>query len=227
MCFKLNREISLKTGHETYAVNIRPSGKEVQMRMTVFLTIMMLILGACGGDAAPTSAPTAQTSVDPTAAPTTEAVVPTQPPSGSPVVMERTLVYETGQPTLSAPGTLVAAATPDPDVGLIFDLIQFEQTGGITGETVTIELRGDGTLVRNGVTGTISQDQVAFIDNMLDQMNFFGITGVFTAPGRGADLLYYTLTVERAGTSVTLRAQDGLIPPELGQLLTLIGSLGA
>jgi hypothetical protein len=197
------------------------------MRMTVFMTILMLFLGACGGDAAPTSAPTAQTSSDTTAAPTTEVVVPTQPQSGSPVVMERTLVYETGQPTLSAPGTLVAAATPDPDIGLIFDLIQFEQTGGITGETITIELRGDGTLVRNGVASTISQDQVVFIDNMLDQMNFFGITGVFTAPGRGADLLYYILTVERAGTSVTLRAQDGLIPPELGQLLTLIGSLGA
>jgi hypothetical protein len=186
--------------------------------------ISVFLLAACGGNPAPTA-------TQPVVQAGTSAVVDSSPTPintpapGTPLVPER--IYETGQPTMPIPGTIVmAASTPDPDVGLIFDLIQYRQTGGITGATIEIELRGDGTFTRNGVPGTVAPDQVTFIDNMIDQMHFFDINGVFTAPGTGADVIRYSVTVERAGTSVGIDAQDGLVPPELAQLFSILSSLG-
>ncbi len=90
-----------------------------------------------------------------------------------------------------------------------------------------MEVHSDGTVIRNGVTSTISPDQVVFIDNLLDQINYFGIQGIFVMPGAGADLMKYRVTVDRAGASVTVDAQDGLIPPELTQLFSILRDLGS
>jgi hypothetical protein len=191
----------------------------------ILLTIAVFLLAACGGNPAPTATQQAVQLAGTSAVVDVSPTPVNTPGPGTPLVPER--IYETGQPTMPIPGTIVmAATTPDPDVGLIFDLIQYRQTGGITGQTLEIEVRSDGTLTRNGVPSTISPDQVTLIDNMIDQMNFFSINGVFTAPGSGADVIRYSVTVERAGTSVGIDAQDGLVPPELAQLFSILSSLG-
>ena len=63
------------------------------------------------------------------------------------------------------------------------------------------------------------------LDSLLDQLNFFGLQGVFTAPGTSADTYQYSVTVNRAGSSRTIQAEDGFTPPELLQFLTLLSSI--
>jgi hypothetical protein len=200
------------------------------MRRNLCVILMgAVFLAACGGGT--TSAPTADTSsastVQATAASVGETpiVAATQPALAT--VEQQQRAFETDEAPLPVPGTMSAPTTPDPEAGLIFDDIQLERTGGIAGQTLTIQVRSDGTFTRDGVAGTITPDQVTMIDNLLDQMNFFGLQGVFTAPGTGADVYNYEVTVNRAGSARTIKAQDGFIPPEMIQLLSLLSSLGA
>jgi hypothetical protein len=192
------------------------------------ILIGAVFLAACGGN---TPAPTVDSSSAPTVEATTASagstpiVTETQPPLAT--IEQQQRAFETDEASLPIPGTLDASTNPDPEAGLVFDDIQLERTGGIAGQTLTIEVRGDGTFTRDGAAGTISPDQVTMIDNLLDQMNFFGLQGVFTAPGTSADVYTYTVTVNRAGSARMIRAQDGLIPPEMIELLSMLSSLGA
>lgn len=202
-------------------------------RNLCLILIVALFLAACGGNAAPTAVlPTIDTSSSGTAVPgtpigqvstpdfaATQAALPTSQPEQR--------AYETGVAELPIPGTMIAATTPDPDAGLIFDSIQFVRTGGIAGKTLTIEIKSDGTVTRDGVASTIAPDQVTLIDTAIDQLNFFGIQGVFQAPGTSADTYHYSVTVNRAGSSRTINAEDGFVPPELQQFLALLGSVAA
>lgn len=190
--------------------------------------IGMLFLAACGGTSASTpetTSPTAQ------AADTTPSPLAATPDFASTLTAEPTIdqqvrSFGTDEPPLPIPGTIIAPTTPDPDAGLIFDLIILERTGGPTSQPLTIEVRSDGAFTRNDVPGTLSPDQITLIDTIIDQLNFFGLQGVFIAPGTSADTFRYRVTVERAGASRTLQAADGFLPPELAQFLSLLGSLG-
>lgn len=128
--------------------------------------------------------------------------------------------------TLPAVGTIVAPATEDPNAGLIFDLITFTQTGGPNNITLTIELRKDGTLIRNGETSTVSQADIVAIDTMLDDLDFFGLQGVFAAAAPNPDVYAYQITVEREGASRMINAQDTYSPAELKALFAAIINLG-
>ncbi|MBZ0290379.1 MAG: hypothetical protein K8I30_22330 [Anaerolineae bacterium] len=207
-------------------------------RSTYFFVILGLLLAACGGNASPTAVlPTVDNSAnasgsDETREPVTPIGQAATPDFGATQSAEPTdqlqqRAYETDEAVLPLPGTMVAAATPDPDVGLIFDTILFERTGGIAGIPLTIEIRSDGTVTRDGVASAITPDQVTLIDTVLDQLNFFGLQGVFTAPGTSADTYHYAVTVERAGSSRTIRAEDGFVPPELQQFLALLSGIAA
>lgn len=196
-------------------------------RYHVLFIVLVFILAACGGNA---PAPTADTST--VATPETATSAPEQaatPLDQSALATAMSLperIYETGQPTMPPPGQLInAASTPDPQAGLIFDSIQYQQIGD--GVTTDVELLSNGTVTRNGAASTITADQVVLIDNLLDQINFFGIQGVFAAPGAGEDVFRYKVTVNRAGASMTIDAQDGFVPPELRELFSLLNSLGA
>jgi hypothetical protein len=197
-------------------------------RMMALVFILTFLLVACGGNA-PEPTQQASTDVTPPAEPLTntpEAAATALDQAGLATMMsmpER--IYEVGQPTMPPPGQIISTATtPDPDAGLIFDVIRYRQTGG--GETLEIEVRSDGTVTRNGATSTITQDQIIFIDNLLDQMNYYGIQGVFTAPGTSPDVFRYRITVDRAGSSMTIDAHDGFVPPELRELFVLLSGLG-
>jgi hypothetical protein len=199
--------------------------------------IGLFFLSACGGNAPATTAPTADSSSvttdsGGTAVPATVAGLQATPDFAATQSAEPTLIvqersFSTDEPPLPIPGTIIAPTTPDPDAGLIFDTILLERTGGLAGIPLTVEVKSDGTVTRDGVASTISPDQVTFLDNLLDQLNFFGLQGVFTAPGTSADTYHYALTVTRAGASRTIRAEDGFIPSEMVQLLSLLSDLGA
>jgi hypothetical protein len=210
-------------------------------RNLCLILIGTLFLAACGGNAAPTAVlPTVDTSLQ-----TSGTVTPGQPtPIGQeptedfaatqaalPTSVPQVRSYETDEAssgfTLPIPGTMIAAVTPDPNVGLIFDTVQFVRTGGITGKTLTIDIKSDGSVVRDGVPSTISPDQVTLIDTVIDQLNWFGLDGVFEAPGTSADTYHYSVTVERAGSSRTINAEDGFTPSELLQFFSLLGSINA
>jgi hypothetical protein len=183
-------------------------------RNLIPLVIIVLLLAACGGNATPTAVPQIPTTAD-TATP--EPVVTTAPRE-----------YETGAPaTLPIPGTLATApATEDPDKGTVFDDLTFSRTGGLAGQPINIELTGTGSLTRNGAASQVTPDQITQIVNAIDKVDFFGLSGVFTAPGTSADAYHYSLTITRNGASRTINAQDGLIPPELAQLFGMVSALG-
>jgi hypothetical protein len=190
------------------------------MRSLIPLILTGLLLAACG-----TTPPEA--TPGPSAEATQSAVTnnPTGLTPGAPPATEGPRQYTTDQPPLPAPGTIVAA-TEDPNAGLVFDSLTLERTGGISGERLTVQVLSNGSVLRNGAASTISADQVTQIDALLDRMNFFQMQGVFTAPGAGADLFTYAITAERAGAVRTITAQDGLIPPELQMLITVLVQLG-
>lgn len=179
--------------------------------MFALLLVTLVFLAACQQAQPP--APTLDTSL---ATPAANAV-PTNPP-------QREII--TGQPQM-IPGTIIPAAVEDPMAGTPFDRILFTRSGGITGQTLTVEIRGDGTVIRDDVTSQISPEQVKQITDILDRMDFFGLQGVFTSPGTGADIYQYSITVDRQGASRTIKAQDGLTPSQLMTLFTLLSDIGA
>lgn len=178
------------------------------------LLVMLLLLAACQQEQPP--APTLDTSL---ATPAAANAAPTNPPQ-----QPRELV--TGQPQM-IPGTVSAPATEDPMAGTPFERILFTRSGGVVGQTLTVEILGDGTVTRNGETSQISPEQVQQITDVLDQLDFFGLQGVFTAPGTGADIYQYSITVDRAdGSSRTIKAQDGLTPQQMMALFTVLAEIG-
>lgn len=170
--------------------------------------VIISLLAACNGAAAPTATP------QPTAVPDTATPEPVQ--QATPLAVDN----------LPPVGELITSATEDPEAGLVFDSIIFTQTGGASSIELTIELRSDGTLIRNGETSTVSQEDVLAIDAMLDEINYFGIQGVFAAAAPNPDVYSYTITVERAGASLMINAQDTYTPVELKELFSAIANLG-
>ena len=188
------------------------------MRSVLFTAILCLfVLTACSSAPAPTATP-----VPPTAAP------PTNPPANVSDSALSTLAATVGVPN---PGTLVIptqALTPNapPEVPLAINQLTFTQTGGIAGISLNIQLHGDGTLIRDGVTSKVSADAVQGIADQLEKIRFFDLQGIFTGAGASADTYHYTLTVDSAGRNRTITSQDGMTPPELTQLYGSITNLG-
>jgi hypothetical protein len=200
-------------------VRVVPAFEEVFMRFLVLAAI--LFLAACGSAATPTPTLTA------TAIPATEA------PTGAPVSLgEDTLATLGATLNVPAPGTLVVpryietpnAPTAEP---ITIDQLGFSQSGGLDGQSLTIVLKGDGTLTRNGQTSQVSQDAVRNLAALLDSIHFFDLTGIFTGANVAPDTYRYTVAVESAGRRRTISSQDGMTPPELMQLYDAIRSLGS
>jgi hypothetical protein len=194
-------------------------------RKLSLIVICAAVLAACGGNnnnnaSTATPAPAAQQSV-PTA------VLPGLTPSGvAPTNGPREYTEGTEEVQLPAPGTIVPPATQDPEAGKLFDTVSMNRMGGITGKELNVVLNSDGSLTRDGAASTVTPDQVKQISDKLDQMGIFGMQGVFQAPGTSADIYTYHLTVERSGSSKTIVAQDGYIPPQLADVLDLMTRLG-
>ncbi|MBZ0295227.1 MAG: hypothetical protein K8L99_21870 [Anaerolineae bacterium] len=195
----------------------------------VFLLSLILILAACDNPTADTPPVDEATPAD-VAAPTAETNTVDTPADGTPEISAE----GTEDPLVAAnialplPGTIQAPATEEalaPEGR--FDSMIFEQTGGPNNTTLTIEVYGDGRVVRNGVESTVSETQLMELENMLRELNFFGLQGQFTVPGAGEDIYRYRITVEQDGGSRMINAQDGYTPPELLELFAAVSALGA
>lgn len=184
------------------------------------LTLLMLALAACQPAPTVTETPVIDSAPPPaTTAPTSEPGIELTAESTQPLLVDDI--------TMPPPGTLVTAAvTEDPRAGIPFDSIIFEQSGGITATTVVVEVYSDGRVVRDGVESTISAEQVAALDSLIKSMNFFDLQGQFAMPGQNEDIYYYKITVEQAGSSRTINAQDGYTPDPLMDLFNTISVLG-
>lgn len=182
------------------------------MRFALTLTILVL-LAACGGSPAPTATPEPQPTTPETAE--TSAVNPFGDMPVTPAALPGTLI--------PASGATVESSNAEP---FRFDNLVFTQTGGLSGVDVRVELRSDGTLIRNGETTTVSAEEVRRITDMLDAIKFFQFEGIFVGSGAAADAYRYTLTVNGPQGSRTVTAEDGLTPMELLFIFDSIRALG-
>jgi len=183
------------------------------MRSVLFVAILCaLVLAGCGGG---------------TQAPTSTAVPPTES-SGLPT--------QSGFDALAAtlnvppPGTLVVLdqnETPNAPTRtpITINVLQFTQRGGIAGINLTILLRGDGTLVRDGQASTVSQEALQGIAALLDKIDFYNLQGTFSGLGGASDIYHYTLMVDSEIGSRTIQSDDGLTPPELNEIYDAIRAL--
>ena len=187
-------------------------------RQLFLIVTCVVFLAGCGGNNTATPASAVQNVAPTTSAAATPAqIVPTKGPRE----------YGTEEVQLPLTGTIIPPATQDPDAGKLFDSVALNQTGGIAGKELNVIVMSNGNVTRDGVSSTITPDQVKQISDKLDLMGFFGMQGVFQAPGTSADRFTYRLTVERDGSSRSVTAQEGFIPPQLADLLQVLLQLGA
>lgn len=197
------------------------------MRRYALLLIVIAVIAAGCGAQQPTAAPPTVDAGAPTAT-SASLATPAGPVAGFTQPVDQALDM-TGMATPPPAGTAVVAAanTPDPLASIQFTTITFLQSGGSNDTQILVVLKGDGTFTRNDVPGSISADQVAMIDDYLNQINFFRISGTFTSANVRPDQHTYSVLVEKDGASATINMQDGLVPPELARLLAMLSTLGA
>lgn len=197
------------------------------MRRYALLLIVIAVIAAGCGAQQPTAVPPTVDAGAPTAT-SASLATPAGPVAGFTQPVDQALDM-TGMATPPPAGTAVVAAanTPDPLASIQFTTITFLQSGGSNNTQILVVLKGDGTFTRNDVPGSISADQVAMIDDYLNQINFFRISGTFTSANVRPDQHTYSVLVEKDGASATINMQDGLVPPELARLLAMLSTLGA
>lgn len=187
------------------------------LRQLLFVLLSALILAGCDNN---TALPTqAVQNANPT--PVGEAT------AGQPLSTNEPREYGTEEIVLPIPGTIIAPVTEEPGAGQPFAIVILNRTGGFDGKPLDVTLSSDGTVTRDGVTSSVSPDVVSQINTMLSDLSFFGLQGVFQGVGTAPDVYTYNITVElSSGTSRTITAQDGYIPPELAALLQALQQLG-
>jgi hypothetical protein len=179
----------------------------------MLITALALLLAACGAPAQPT--PTITPTPIPSATPEPTATI-------APVVLHARTQDVILPGTLEVRANPAGTLTPAPE--FTFTQLDFAQTGGVTGATLAISVTGDGVMNYNGVESTLSPEKLEALRAALEAINFFGLQGGFTGIG-SSDAYSYTLTVESAAGSRTLRATEGYIPDQLQSLFDLIMDL--
>jgi hypothetical protein len=120
------------------------------------------------------------------------------------------------------PGVLSASETEDPERALVFDLLEFRRYGGGDPVTIDIVLNQDGTFTRNGQAGTVSPETVIMLDNMLDEINFFGLQAQLRSLADDPSTYKYSLAITRAGLYRVIDSEDGYMPQEYIDLMVAI-----
>lgn len=184
------------------------------MKLRLLLMIVILALAACTGGEAPaesTAVPEESTDVPAEVAPTQAVIVVTRDPNDSPfgAVDEEVEVTE------------------DPNPDALFDSIRIIRMGGGDGvETIELELRQDGSYVRNGTAGVISPENVLEVDAQLDEVQFFRMNGDMLGPGGDDRAFTYGVTVERAGSRRTIQADDRYMPIVFKEFVARVLQIG-
>jgi hypothetical protein len=204
--------------------------------MRYALCLLIIMVAACSGDTDNSPLPTQAnndttveaTTVEGTPDPTIEAfeemvdeVLSPPAPNLSPTP----LIPDEGELAIPLPGQLVASETEEPEaISGPFTYLSLEQTGGPSDVDLMIELYDDGRVLRNGeAIGTVSQEAVANIDQIIRDVNFFGMQGALIGPPGTGEEYRYRLYVERGDEIArTVQAQDGFMPTEVVRLLSSI-----
>jgi hypothetical protein len=200
----------------------------MRVRQLTLILFAALLLAACQGAPAPTatqaSLPTAASL--PTNAPleTATGIPPTAtlPQASTPEPRAYNTQEAAANNEIPLPGTLVKSATEDPNANIPFDSVELTRSGGISGKKLTIQIASDGTLDRDGQKIKLTSEQIKRINDQINQLNFFGLQGVFTAPGTQPDVYHYSITVGRGGEVRAIDAEDGFIPKDLQALIDLL-----
>jgi hypothetical protein len=211
------------------------------MRIVIVTILAGLLLAACATastdtPALPTLAATQPTDpapaqTDPQAPP--DSVQPTAEPGDASVNAQEAPTVSAMQQAiemLPPPGTAIAPATEEAaaQAGVPFFNITYQETGGPANTELLIDIFADGRVVRNGAEMTISPEVVAELNQMLQDVQFFGLQGQFTMFGAPSDVYTYFVRVElQDGAARSLEAQDRVTPPELLRLFSRLRSIGA
>jgi hypothetical protein len=202
----------------------------MRVRQLTLSLFAALLLAACQGApaASPTPAALPTAASLPTSAAQAQATA-TVPPTATALPQASTpepRAYDTQEAAANSdmplPGTLVKSATEDVSANVMFDSLALIRTGGIAGKMLTIQIFSDGTLDRDGQKIKLTADQMKQVNDQLNKLNFFGLQGVFTAPGTQPDVFHYNISVERGGDARAIDAEDGFIPKDLQALIDLI-----
>jgi len=183
----------------------------LRLKSLWMLVLVAGVLTACAADPAAVTEEAAQPST-PTLEPTRPVIVVTRPPV-----------------TLTPlPGEVPDEELIDPDIDLVFDRLQLVRTGrGDEIPPIQIVLNQDGTYTRDGVPGTISPEEVAAIDALLDEISFFTMDASMLPAGPPDGVSFrYALTVSRAGAERSVQSQDGFMPQPYLDLLTRLFEIG-
>lgn len=214
-------------------------------RFWYMMIVLVMLLAACGGNGESDELPTligdeSEQSATQPAPPVGEGeemdpdefdamidqiLAPTDPPP-PPATLDPD---EEGALPIAPPGTLVASETQEaePAAGP-FEYIYFQQEGGAESTQIIFEITSDGTVVNhnNDRTATISAAQVAELDQLIMDLNFFGLQGTFLGPPTNGDSYRYRVAIARGESERFIQAQDGYMPRELIEFLGALRQVG-
>lgn len=209
------------------------------MRRSLIL-LVALILAACGsgGDSEETSVPNDISSpVAPSEAPlevtavgagiSDEDLETLLPPPVTPFIPATQTPASDGALNVPLPQTLVASETEDIVPREDFDYIYFRKTGGEDGVEIVIEFFENGNVIYNGEEGTISEADIATLNTVIKDLNFFAMQGTMmsAAPG-SSQTYYYNLFIQSGTQERSINSQDGFMPREYVTLLSLLSQYG-
>ena len=106
-------------------------------------------------------------------------------------------------------------------------LVEYERSGGITGQTVRLVIQDNGSArlsARAGGDSTtlaLSADTLAQLKSLLQSIRFDTLRAEYRPSQAGADRYEYVIT--HRGRSV--RCQDGAVPADLQPLITALNGL--
>jgi hypothetical protein len=207
--------------------------------MTRYTTVILCIItafsvAACATPAEPTQTP-ATGSLPSSTSPTPEVIEATSDgtqivPTPQEVGLAETLVPG-GAVTLIAPGMVIlpeVTEPADPSQPLPqFERLVLSAIRGFDGPELIVELRADGTLIRNGVIGAVAPSEVQAVVTTLDNLRFYDFIGSFSGPLQTNDAYRYVLTIYRTGVNeYVVPAMEAYTPSAYLRLYTGIAQLG-
>ncbi len=124
------------------------------------------------------------------------------------------------------PGTLVASETEEAEPIPDFQQITLLQQGGPADINVRVDIFSDGRVIRDGQTGSVAPGTIAELNQIIRDLNFFGLQGTFLGPTVPEEAYRYRITVISGQTERAINMQDGFMPEEVMRFLGRLRTVG-